>query len=202
LHFKNKYEIYRKTFCKNFKLSQTTKDVFDVIRAISSYFSIATLGCGVILFAIDEQLIIGFFISHKILALIIGGTIVLIPPLAPLLYKRIRLVILKQRNLSNIIIERQDVVIDIIRKGKRANYFERLCFYRIGKNYNQYLSKLIVTGIIESDSIHCQNCFYNLNNEQNKLTISYVNNSKKLHSLPSLGNWIKWLNHHRIVLYS
>lgn len=123
-------------------------------------------------------------------------------PLAPLLYKRIRLVILKQRNLSNIIIERQDVVIDITRKGKRASYFERLCFYRIGKNYNQYLSKLIVTGIIESDSIHCQNCFYNLNNEQNKLTISYVNNSKKLNSLPSLGNWIKWLNHHRIVLYS
>lgn len=170
----------------SFKLSQTTKDFFDVIRAISSYFSIAAIGIGIILFAIDKTIIINFFKEHQFIAYSFGSALILIPLIAPAIYKRISLMTLERRNLSNIIIERQDVIIDITGNGEDASYYERLCFYKIGKNYNHYLTKLIVTGTIDSDSIHCLNCFYNLNNEKNRLTISYVNNTKKLNDYTSL----------------
>lgn len=170
----------------SFKLSQPTKDFFDVIRAISSYFSIAAIGIGIILFAVDKRIITNFLNEHQIIAYSFGVALILIPLIAPAIYKRISLVTLKRRNLSNIIIERQDVIIDITGKGEDASYYERLCFYKIGKNYNHYLTKLIVTGTIDSDSIHCLNCFYNLNNEKNRLTISYVNNTKKLNNYSSL----------------
>lgn len=106
----------------NLKLSQTTKDFFDIIRTISSYISIATVGIGVILFTVDNTIVIRFFKNHKIVAYCVGSMLVLLPLILPFIYRWVNLIVLKNRNLSNIIIERQDIVIDITDDGKTASY--------------------------------------------------------------------------------
>lgn len=47
------------------------------------------------------------------------------------------------------------------------------------------MTKLIVSGTIDC-RIHTTNCFYNLNDEKNKLTISYVNHKSGLNNYSSL----------------
>jgi len=164
----------------NFKLSQTTKDFFDIIRTYGSILSIAAIGISIVLFTIDEQWLPNFFKNHKIWAYVIGGILVIPPLLLPLINKWINIYLLKKKKLSNIITERQDVVIDIVDGGRTASYYERMCFHKLGKgNKNQHINILTVTGKIDTENIHSLNCFYNLNNEKNRLIVSYVNNSKK-----------------------
>lgn len=170
----------------NLKLSQTQKDYFDVIRTYGSILSILTVATGVIIYAFDKALFETFFGKHKIWAFILATSLIALPFLVLFTTQRIKRYILKKRKLSNIIIERQDVIIDILGNGEDASYFERMCFYKIGRINNQYQAKLRVSGKIDSDSIHASNCFYNLNHERTTLTIFYINNKKKLNNYPSL----------------
>lgn len=171
----------------NFKLSQTQKDYFDVIRTYGSILSIITFAAGIIIYAFDKTILERFFKEHKIWAVAIGSGLVALPFIILFVTKWINIIILKKRKLSNIIIEKQEVIIDITNKGKKASYYERLCFYRLGKdNKNQYVTKLNVSGKIDSKNIYTSNCFYNLNNDKNRITISYVNNAKKLNQYSSI----------------
>lgn len=170
----------------NFKLSQTQKDYFDVIRTYGSILSILTVAIGIVIYSFDKTLLEKFFGEHKVWAIVLASSLIALPVLVLFITQRINRFILKKRKLSNIIIERQDVIIDILGNGEDASYFERMCFYKIGKINNQYQAKLRVSGKIDSDSIHAANCFYNLNHERTILTIFYINNKKKLNNYPSL----------------
>jgi hypothetical protein len=181
----------------NFKLSQTQKDYFDIIRTYGSVLSILTVSVGIFVYAIDKTLLEKFFFEHKIWAFVLAFGLIAFPFIVLLFTQWINRFILKKRKLSNIIIERQDVIIDILGNGEEASYFERMCFYKIGKINNKYQAKLRVSGKIDSDSIHASNCFYNLNHEKTKLTIFYINNKKKLNNYPSLIN-----RHETFLMYS
>lgn len=164
----------------NFKLSQTQKDYFDIIRTYGSLLSIFTVFTGIIIYTIDETLIEKFFKEHRLWAFALVGFLILLPITIPFINEWINIYLLRKKKLSNIITERQDVVIDIVDDGRTASYYERMCFHKLGKgNKNQHINRLTVTGRIDPDNIHSLNCFYNLNNEKNRLIVSYVNNSKK-----------------------
>lgn len=181
----------------NFKLSQTQKDYSDVIRTYGSILSILTIVITIVVFAFDKTLFEKIFKENKIWALVLVTVIITLPVLFIIVSRSIDRFILKKRKLSNIVIERQDVIIDIIGNGEDASYFERMCFYKIGKINNQYQAKLRVSGKIDSESIHSSNCFYSLNHEKTALTIFYIDNDKKLNNYPSL---IK--NRERFMMYS
>lgn len=170
----------------SFKLSQTTKDFFDVIRTISSYISITAVGISIILFTIDDEWLPNFFKNHKIWAYILGFSILIAPLVIPYIHKKVNLYILKRRKLSSIIIERQDILIDIIDDGKTASYYERVCFFKLQKKNSLYVTKLEVSGYIDSQNIHTLNCSYNLNSDKKKLIISYINNTDRSSNYSSL----------------
>ncbi len=157
-----------------FKLSSTTKDFFDTVRAISSYFSMAAIGIGIIAFTLEQDYFLNFFKQHNITALIIGGVLITLPLFAPLIYKWISLWILKKKKLSSTIIDTQETIIDITDKGTKASYFQKMRFRRIRKNENIIT---VVETAGEICDINSLNCYYKLNNERNKLKVSYLNNS-------------------------
>jgi hypothetical protein len=171
-----------------FKLSQTTKDFLDIIRAISSYLSMAGVGIVLIGVSLGEDYLKKTFTNYdtfKIIFIIFGVIIIIVPLIAPPIYDYINKKTLKKRKLSSIIIENQDIIIDIIDNGKVASFYEKIVFYKLGKNNNEHFTtKAVVSGTIED--ISSLNCFYNLNHEKNKVTISYVNNTSKLNTYPSI----------------
>lgn len=87
--------------------------------------------------------------------------------------------------MSDIIVEKQEITIDIIENGRIANYFEKVIFYRIGgKSNNHYNTFIIVDGTVED--IYASNCLYKLDKEKKEVMISYRNDSYKLNKYPRL----------------
>lgn len=180
---------------KNY-LPQKIKDYFDIIRAFGgSYLAIVIIGYGLIVFAIKGLGLTSYFnpiflLVIKYVSLVVGAFLILSPLIIHLFYNRLSRFLLKQKKFLNtdIIIEKQKTVIDICDlDGKRANYFEKITFNKVGhKNKKHYLTTLKVSGIINTSSISTFNCYYSLNHEKNKITISYVNKSRNLNNHSSL----------------
>ncbi len=63
----------------NFKLTPTTKDFFDLIRAISSYFSIATIGIAIAFYALDKDVFLNMFKEYQYIPYSIASLLVLSP---------------------------------------------------------------------------------------------------------------------------
>lgn len=179
----------------SFKLSQTRKDYYDTVRALSSYVSIIGAGLVLIGLLIKRETIIAWFPSSapwiftaiRYIGLILGLLMIISPIAAPFIYEKINARILRKRKLSNIIIEKQEINIDITDTGKKASYYNKIQIHSIGKNNNDFITKLEITGSIQTNSIYALNCFYKLENE-NKLIVSYKNSDDKLNDYSPIIN--------------
>lgn len=154
-------------------LSPGSKNIFDLVI---SYASIASVGVLILGLTFGDDLFRTFFSNNKVLAVSIAAFFILMPFFISCIYGWIRSYILKRRNLGSIIIEKQDITIDITEGGATASFYEKLTFYKIGRRLNNHsISDIEVSGTIED--IHTTNCFYKLNPEKNKASISYINSS-------------------------
>ncbi len=153
--------------------SPGSKNFFDLI---TSYASIASVGLLILGLAFGEDIFQSFFRNNKVLAVLIAAIFILVPFFISRAYGWISFYALKKRKLGGIIIEQQDITIDIADGGAMAGFYEKLTFYKIGRRLNNhFVSNIEVSGTIEE--IHTTNCFYKLNPERNKASISYVNSS-------------------------
>jgi len=171
-----------------FKLSQATKDFFDILRTISSYVSIVSIGLLLVAFYFGNESFIDWAKDSdraplKIIALIIGVILIIGPFVFPVIYSWVLVALLKQRKFNGIIIDCEEIQIDIMDNGKVASYFNKVAFSKIGKN-SQFISYTTVSGEIEE--IKALNCYYSLNSEKKKMTLSYVNNIRKLNNYKSI----------------
>lgn len=170
------------------KLSQKIKDIFDIIRAASSYVTLFIIGFTLIFsYSISEISISNISEPFSIIIKILGVVLIISPFL--LYYKdwiRLRYTIISGK-LSGFIIEKQEVVIDILSDtGDKANIYQKIYFHKFSnKTRVPYLTKIDVGGKITADSIQSINCYYRLNNEQNSLEVSYVNKTGNLNKVPN-----------------
>lgn len=178
----------------SFKLSQTRKDYYDTVRALSSYISIVGAGLILVGLLIKKEMITNlfpnaswFFVIVRYIGLILGLFLIIAPLIAPYIYEKVNARILRKRKLSSIIIERQEIIIDIIDAGKKASYFNKIQIHNINKKDSDFNTKLEITGNIDPASIYALNCFYKLENG-NKLTVSYKNSSDKLNDYSPIIN--------------
>jgi|GEM_PF-1320740 len=163
-------------------LSPGPKNLFDLI---ASYVSIASVGLLILGLAFGDDLFQSFFRKNKVLAILIAAFFILMPFFISRIYGWISFYVLKRRKLGSIIIEKQDITVDITDDGATASFYEKLTFHKIGKrSNNHFISTIEVSGTIEE--IHTTNCFYKLNPEKNKASISYVNSSSKMNKYASL----------------
>jgi hypothetical protein len=165
------------------KLSQKIKDIFDIIRALSSYLSILIIAFGLYFTYSIGSLDISKIPSHLLTFGKIIAIILIFSPFILYFYDWLKLkYIIYRGNLSGYIIEKHEVVIDIYhKKGKYADVHQKIFFHKFSnKSKEQFISKLEVSGKIIAKTIQCLNCFHTLNREQNNLKISYVNSMGKL----------------------
>ncbi len=168
-------------------LSSNTRDVFDVIKVLSSYLPIAGVGFLLLAFAFGNNSVREFFTNHKIIAIICAAIMILSPLWIPFILNIIGGLILKRRNLGRIIIERQDIFVDITDAGATANFYEKLTFHKIGRFFNNhFVSTISVDGDATIENICTTNCYCSLNHEKNRASISYVNSMSKLNTYPNL----------------
>lgn len=177
-----------------FKLSQTRKDYYDTIRALSSYVSIVGAGLVLVGLLIKKETITEWFPNSpwiftaiRYIGLLLGLVLIISPIVAPYIYEKINARILRKRKLSNIIIEKQEINIDITDFGKKASYYNKIQIHSIGKNNSDFTTKLEITGSIQTNSIYALNCFYKLENG-NKLIVSYKNTTDKLNDYSPIIN--------------
>jgi hypothetical protein len=169
-----------------FNFSPKFKDIQDFTRAYGSFLSILTIVVS-LFFAFDIKDIEFDKMSafEKIVIKSIAALIIIIPLI---IYNwdniRIRYVMFKG-NLKGFIIEKQDVLIDIQDDGKHATYFLKIYFHKLSrKNKDQYVTKLNVSGTINSNNIQSINCDYSFTDIQRKnLRLTYTNNISKLNDV-------------------
>lgn len=177
------------------------KDILDIIRAVSSYLTIIAVGFALFFtYAVSEISISSIPTYALIILKIVAVLLVTFPFL--LYYKdkiRLRYIIISGK-LSGFIIEKQEVVIDIVTdSGDIANIYQKIFFHKFSnKTRNPYLTKIDVGGNIVAESIQSINCYYKLNHEQNSLEVSYVNKMKKLNNV---SNFFKE-NDKFLILYA
>lgn len=184
-------------------LSNKIKNIFDVISAFSSYLSIIAFGF-ILIFSFQineiERSKVPAVVSP--ILTIIGMMIITFPLI---LYYKDRIMLkytIIRGKLSGYVIEKQKVTIDIISKnGDIANINQSIFFHQFSNvKKHPVITKLSFpgNGIVVANSIQSTNCFYKLNNEQNCLEVSYVNQMEKLNNIP---NFFK-KNDKFIVLYA
>jgi hypothetical protein len=183
------------------KLSQKVKDIFDIIRAISSYIAILLFSFALYFaYSTDnikiEEIPKYLFPFAKLVAIFLVS-------LPFLLYTydiiKIKYIIFRGK-LSGFILEKHQIVIDITdSEGKNATFYQKIFFHKFSNNNKeQYLSKLTVSGTIDAKSIQTLNCFYSLDADQKRLNLSFVNNMKKLNKV---SNFFKE-NDRFLILYA
>ncbi|MDR7209577.1 hypothetical protein [Flavobacterium piscis] len=170
------------------KFSQKVKDIFDIVRAISSYIAILLFSFA-LYFAYSansiktEDIPKYLFPFGKIVAIFLVSL-----PFVLYLYDIIKIkYIIFRGKLSGFILEKHQLIIDISDSdGKNATFYQKIFFHKFSNNNKeQYLSNLSVSGTINAKSIQTLNCFYSLDSDQKSLNLSYVNNMKKLNKVPN-----------------
>lgn len=170
------------------KLSQKVKDIFDIVRAVSSFITIFAVGFALFFTYAISEVEITTIPNYALVLLKIFAVILVLFPFI-LYYKdwiRLRYIIISGK-LSGYIIEKQEVLIDITTdSGDTANIYQKIFFHKFSnKTRNPYLTKIDVSGKIIAKSIQSINCYYKLNQEQNSLEVSYVNKMEKLNKVPN-----------------
>ena len=184
-----------------FKLNPKTKDIFDIIRAVSSFITIFLASFALFFsYAISSITVDSIPFYVLVICKIVAVILVLFPFV---LYFKDRIIlryIIITRKLSGYIIEKQEVTIDITtQSGDKANIYQKIFFHKFNnKTKNPYLTKIDVGGKILADSIQTINCYYKLNFDQNSLEVSYVNKMEKLNKA---GNFFKE-NDKFLILYA
>lgn len=170
------------------RLSQKIKDVFDVIRAISSYIAIVLFSF-TLYFAYNANNLkhenVPYFLYP--IGKFLGLFLIFLPIiLYSYDYLKLKYIVFKGK-LSGFILEKHQLVIDISDDaGKKATIYQKIFFHKFSNNNKeQYLLNLSVSGTIDAKSIQTLNCFYTLDADQKSLNLSYVNNMKKLNKIPN-----------------
>lgn len=169
-----------------FNFTPKFKEVQDFIRAYGSFLTILVLVVS-ICFAFDVKDLDFEKMSEKNIIIVrcIGTLIILIPFI---IYHwddiRIRYVMFKG-NLTGFIIEKQEILIDIQDDGKHATFFTKIYFHKFcRKNKDQYVTKLSVSGTINTERVQSLNCDYSFTDSQKRsLRLTYINNIAKLNNV-------------------
>lgn len=183
------------------KLSQKVKDIFDVVRAVSSYIAILLFSFALFFaYSADniklEDVPKYLFPFAKIVAIFLVSL-----PFVLYVYDIIKIkYIIYRGKLSGFILEKHQLIIDINDpQGKNATFYQKIFFHKFSNNNKeQYLSNLTVSGTINAKSIQTLNCFYSLDADQKSLNLSFVNNMKKLNKV---SNFFKE-NDRFLILYA
>lgn len=183
------------------KLSQKVKDIFDIVRALSSYIAILLFSFAIFFAYSADSIKIEdvpkyLFPFGKIAAIILVSL-----PFVLYVFDivKIKYIIFRGR-LSGFILEKHQIIIDITDpQGKNATFYQKIFFHKFSNNNKeQYLSNLSVSGTINAKSIQTLNCFYSLDADQKSLNLSFVNNMKKLNKV---SNFFKE-NDRFLILYA
>lgn len=157
------------------------------LSKLGTYLPIAAVGVLTISYATGEKEFKDFFSENKIVSCIIGGMFIVLPLIIPIIYNKINSYRLIKRNLTNIIVNFHEIIVDINDGGKKAFYYEKVIFGKLGEKKN-HLSNACMTMEVGGKILpqSALNCSYNLNTGKNVVQIEYVNNSVTLNKYDSI----------------
>ena len=157
----------------------------DFLNKSVSIITIAAIGVVAIATAENDKGLVVFLRNNKTFAYVVGSIFIIAPIVIPFVYPYIRKIRLRSRKLSSTIIERQEIVIDIFKKGKKANYKEIVTFHKVAKD-DKALMEMRVSGTIKP--ISGLNCDYNLNTVKNSVILDYKDYTASLNKYSPLLN--------------
>ena len=169
-----------------FNFSEKTKNLHDFIRAYGSFLGILCILVS-LLFAFDLKDIDFNEMTNLEILLIQGfGLLIVIVPIIIYRWDKLRIrYVMFRGNLKGFIIEKQDILIDIQDNGAYATFFQKTYFHKYNrKSKDKYVTKIHVTGDIDSSSVQTVNCDYSfIDLGKSHMRLAYVNNIKKLNGL-------------------